>query len=130
MYKAIRKKVAATVSEIEKTEDFAWGKWLKEPSVSEHEIEGFSTSLLDTDQFNNWLEKPSFRKKTLDFKDTFVFPENKNLQLKKFKSSAVFFGLPKTELKKFKLFDRQFKFEHKPRKIEFTDFNLVLNEIK
>src|SRR5690554_1273435 len=121
MYKAIRKKVAATVSEIERTEDFAWGKWLKEPSVSEYEIEGFSTSLLDTAQYNSWLEKPTFRKKTFAFKDTFVFPEYKNLKLKKYKTSAVFFGLPKTELKKFKLFDNQFKLEHKPVKVEFTD---------
>ena len=129
MYKAIRKKVAATVSEIERTEDFAWGKWLKEPSVSEYEIEGFSTSLLDTAQYNSWLEKPTFRKKTFAFKDTFVFPEYKNLKLKKYKTSAVFFGLPKTELKKFKLFDNQFKLEHKPVKVEFTDFNLILKDI-
>ncbi|MDO8549650.1 MAG: DEAD/DEAH box helicase [Ignavibacteria bacterium] len=130
MYKTIRKKVASTVSEIERTEDFAWGKWLKEPALSEHTIEGFQTSLLDTNQYNSWLEKPEFQKKKFDFRETFVFPESKNLHPKKFKTHTVFFGLAKTEVKKLKLFDRQFKFEHKPEKVEFRSISVKLKDIK
>ena len=130
MYKSIRKKVASTVSEIEKSEDSAWGKWLKAPSLHEHLIGGFETSLLDTAQYNSWLEKPNFRKKKFDFRETFVFPEHKNLHPKKLKTHAVFFDLPGTELKKLKLLTREFKFKHKPEKVEFNNFNIMVGEIK
>jgi SNF2 family DNA or RNA helicase len=130
MYKTIRKKVASTVSEIERTEDFAWGKWLKEPALHEYTIEGFQTSLLDTQQYNSWIEKPSFSKQKIDFRETYIFPEFSNIHPKKTKTHTVFFGLSKTELKKFRLFDRQFKFEHRPEKVELGSIQVIVRDIK
>jgi len=130
MYKTIRKKVASTVSEIERTEDFAWGKWLKEPALHEHVIEGFQTSLLDTNHLNSWIEKPAFSKQKIDFRETYIFPEFSNLHPKKTKTYTVFFSISKTELKKFRLFDRQFKFEHRPEKVELGSIQINVRDIK
>ena len=130
MYKKIRKKVASTVSGFEKSEDFAWGKWLKPPILEQHSIEDFESSFLDTDEYNSWLEKPAFQTKKFDFKETYIFPEYENLRPKKSKTHTVFFGLPKTQLKKLKLFDNEFKFDNKSEKIEFNNFGLKLKEVK
>src|SRR4030067_3459134 len=129
MYKTIRKKVASTVSEIERSEDFAWGKWLKTPSMAEHTVEGFQTSLLDTNHLNSWLEKPAFQKKRFDFRETFVFPESKNLHPKQSKTHIIFFSLTETKVKKLRLFDRQFKFEHKPEKVELGNIPVKMMEV-
>ncbi len=130
MYKTIRKKVASAVSEIERTEDFAWGKWLKEPALNEYTIEGFQASLLDTNNLNSWIKNPDFQKKKFDFRETFVFPESKNLHPKKSKTHTVFFNLTKIDIKKLRLFDRQFKFEHKPEKVEFGIIPVKPKDVK
>ena len=130
MIKSIRKKVASTVSEIEKTEDFAWGKWLKEPSLNEYTIEGFQTSLLDTTLFNSWLEKPAFQNKRFNFRETFIFPESPNLHPKKSKTHTIFFNLEKTESKKITLFDRQFKYDHRPEKVELRNIPVEVRLVK
>jgi SNF2 family DNA or RNA helicase len=129
MYKTIRKKVASSVSEIERTEDFAWGKWLKEPSVQEHIVESFQTSLLDTSQYNSWIQKPSFQKSKFDFKEIFIFPENKNIHPRKSKTHTVFFTLIKTEIKKLKLFDKEFKFLNKPEKVDIKHISVKLKDV-
>jgi SNF2 family DNA or RNA helicase len=119
MYKSIRKKVASAVSEINKSDDFAWRKWLKEPPLDEFEVEGFETSLYDTNQYNSWLEKPSSNKKKINFRETFVFPELKKLTLKKSKTNTVFFGLGKIDIITLKLLNKEFKINHKPEEIDF-----------
>ncbi len=119
MIKSIRKKVASTVSEIELTENFAWGKWLKEPSIIEHRVESFQSSIIDTNHINSWLEKTTQQKQKFDFKEVYVFPELKNLFPKKVKTNTVFFGIGKTEVVKINLMDREFAVKHKPNEINF-----------
>lgn len=129
MYKTIRKKVASTVSQIEITDNFAWGKWLKESPVHHKVVEGFDPSLYDTSHLNSWLEKPVSKKRRFDFKEAFIFPESKHLILKKLKTNAVFFGIGKIEIKKINLLDLETALKKKIDKTNFEFRPVRLKEV-
>lgn len=121
MYRQIRKKLAQTVSGIKQTEDFEWRKWLKEPSLQEEKIEGFQISLLDTNQLNQWLVKPTHEKKKIFLPEATVFPELKEFSSRKTRTILVFFGLGSPDISKFKLHDFEAKFKKNPPEIMFRD---------
>ena len=86
MYRAVRKKVAESVSKLEFPEQYDWNKWLREPDADEYYIDNIYTSVLDTADMNVWPELPSTRGYTFDLPkvkyfqtiQTALHPETKN----------------------------------------------------
>jgi SNF2 family DNA or RNA helicase len=129
MYKQIRKKLAKSVSDIQTTEDFEWRKWLKEPSLHEEKIEQFATSVINTDNQNQWLEKPSHEGEKIVLGDTIVLPELKDFSSRKTKTNLVFFGFGSPGVKKFKLVDFEARYKQKPTEIKFRNKSSTVKSV-
>ncbi len=74
----LRAKLAASVSTIERPEDFSWNKWLKVPLISTESFSFAKIKFIEKSAFNNWLEIPSSE---VIFFDT---PEIRILELPEF----------------------------------------------
>jgi hypothetical protein len=130
MYKAIRKKVAKSVSSINSAEDFAWGKWLKEPQLSFHEIDPFSTSLINAKDLNTWLVSKSTATSILKGISLFpadVYPELKAIHPKKTKTNPVFFGLGATRTERIKFSGVDDLYKKKPAEVNFKKEPVKIN---
>lgn len=131
MYKKLRKKIATSLSEIEGTDDFAYGKWLKEPQHKDHKIESPHTSVFDTTSLNNYLEKPPSEKYGEILKEADVLPELKKAISKKIRTNAVFFNFGTSDITRFKLSDYEAAFlKRKLREINFKSKLPKIKDIK
>jgi SNF2 family DNA or RNA helicase len=131
MYKAIRKKVAKSVSTIDRAEDFEWRKWLKDPQLSLHEIDPFTTNLIDAKPLNTWLVSQSTETSKIKGISLFaadVYPESKAIHPKKTKTNPVFFGLGTTKVERVKLnVSDSNLFKKKPAEIDFKKSPVQVN---
>ncbi len=102
MYRAVRKKVAESVSKLEFPEHYDWGRWLREPDADEYYIDNIYTSVLDTDDLNVWPELPSYRGYTFDLPRVKYSKPFKQLYIQKQKTNKIFFSFPKASLSEIK----------------------------
>lgn len=129
MYKLIRKKFAESISSIKQSEDFEWKKWLKAPSLGEWEIEGFQTSLLDTNHLNNRLIEPAHEQKKVAISEVAVLPELKEFSSRKTRTNLIFFGLGSPEINKYKLSTFEAKYKQKPPEVKFQEKPVRIKKI-
>ena len=102
VYRKLREKTAASVSEIEIVESFNWNKWLKVPEV-DYETIGQITSRLDNvDDINVWLTEARARTFDFDFSKVKLYKTSQRIFVFKTKTNRVFFGFGDTNFKKFK----------------------------
>ena len=102
MYRSVRKKVAESVSKLDSPEQYDWNKWLREPNSDEYYIDPLSTTVLETDDINVWPTLPSTRNYTFDLPRIKLSKAFKQLNIKKEKSSKIFFSFPKPNLREIK----------------------------
>ncbi len=102
MYRSVRKKVAESVSKLDSPEHYDWNKWLREPDSDEYYIDSLSTTVLDTDDINVWPTLPSTRDYTFDLPKIKLSKAFKQLNIKKEKTSKIFFSFPKPGLREIK----------------------------
>ncbi len=104
MYKIIRKKVAASVSNVDVPEQFEWEKWLRAPDTESLAIAQISSSLSGFKEniSYNLPETNSFNFRTKKVK---LFTSRKLSTFPKEKTIKVFFRLGKSTTRKIKIFD-------------------------
>ncbi len=102
MYRAVRKKVAESVSKLESPEHYDWNRWLREPDADEYYIDNIYTLVLDTSALNVWPELPSTGGYTFDLPKVKYSKPFKQLYIQKQKTSKIFFSFPKPSINEIK----------------------------
>ena len=130
MYKGIRKKVAASVNNVEAPEQFEWGKWLRAPESESLSFSKISSSISGL-KVNLSFDLPETNAYTFLTKKVKIFRSRKLASFPKGKTIKVFYKLSNSSSRRIKIFDAD------SGKIIFsTDFNNksdntnVIREIK
>ena len=104
MYKSIRKKVAASVNNVDAPEQFEWGKWLRAPDSESIAVAKISSSLSGFNA-NMSFELPETNSFNFSTKKIRLFKSRKLTTFPKEKTIKVFYKLSKSSTRKIKIFD-------------------------
>jgi hypothetical protein len=130
MYNSLRKKFAKQVAGFERAEDFEWRKWLNKPQLHDYPVDTFIVHMVNTDIFNQWMEKPSFQSTKIYLPEAEVLPEIKKAFAKKPKTNAVFFGMGTTDIRQINLKDVESIFGKKSDDAKINKNPVKLREVK
>ena len=93
MLRRIRRKLVASLTEIEVGEDFLYNKWLRAFPSSDVPVGKVSSQLIDTSKVKYDIPKPFFTEHFFELKTSNVYPEDKKYIFGKVWTNPVFFQL-------------------------------------
>ena len=93
MLRSVRRKIASSLSEVERSEDFLFNSWLKEQPHQTIEFGSIHSSLSDTSKIVLSIDEPYQSQHFFILNKTELYPEDKNYIFEKVKANAVFFSM-------------------------------------
>lgn len=93
MLRQLRRKLVASITEIEVKEDFLYNKWLRVFPIEDVAIGIISSQLIDTSGIQYEIPKTFFTEYFFELKNSELYPEEKNHIFKKTGTNPVFFQL-------------------------------------
>jgi hypothetical protein len=93
MIRQVRKKLAASISEITSEEDFLYNTWLRGVPSKQISVGALSTSITDTSKIELSIEEPFSTEYFVVLNSSTVYPEDETHLFDKISTNPVFFAL-------------------------------------